>query len=185
MNKYENAVENTTATSNEDPLVGLVAAMCGIENQEAKGQRELVKSDVMPVDLFGQKESFIAMGFEFGDPVPGDKVFQYAKLPEGWKKQPTNHSMWSNIVDAEGRVRVNIFYKAAFYDRAAHASLAERYSYDVVGNDYDKCVCNVVDRKHNNVLYTTKKVGYKARDESFEYIKTVSTGDIAKDWAQP
>jgi hypothetical protein len=40
-------------------------------------------------------------------------------LPPGWKVVPTDHSMWSDLVDAKGEKRASIFYKAAFYDRDA------------------------------------------------------------------
>jgi hypothetical protein len=55
----------------------------------------------------------------------GNDLFYDAKLPEGWKLEPTDHSMWSRIVDNQGQERVKIFYKAAFYDRSAFAVIAE------------------------------------------------------------
>jgi hypothetical protein len=42
--------------------------------------------------------------------------------------------MWSNVVDKQGRTRAQVFYKAAFYDRAAHSfGLETRYR---VGSEY-------------------------------------------------
>ncbi len=95
-----------------------------IERMEKRGQEEFVESSVFPVDLSGHDVSeFEALGFEFHGPVPGDGLFQYVTLPEGWARKGADHDMWSYINDERGRERVAIFYKAAFYDRRAHASI--------------------------------------------------------------
>lgn len=95
-----------------------------IEKQEAQGQRSFVASDTLPTKIFGDGRAELeAAGVEFIGPVEGDRMFQYVKLPAGWKKEPTDHSMWSKLVDDQGRERGAIFYKAAFYDRSAHMSV--------------------------------------------------------------
>lgn len=94
-----------------------------IYNQEAAGQEELVKSDTLPSNIDSESKKILEeAGVKFGNPVDGDPIFTYAELPAGWKKIPTDHSMWSNLVDETGKVRAQIFYKAAFYDRSAHIS---------------------------------------------------------------
>lgn len=111
----------------------------GIEAQEKAGQLEQAKRETLPLELGQRRRMTIeearkpweSLGFAFGGPVDG--IFAEAKFPEGWKKQPTDHAMWSDIVDGQGRVRGNIFYKAAFYDRRAHAHLSPRFG---IGNDY-------------------------------------------------
>jgi hypothetical protein len=103
----------------------------GIEAQEAAGQRSFVASTTLPIRFNGcKKEQFEAMGISFGEPV--DDLFQKAQLPDGWKKVPTDHSMWSKLVDDRGRERAMIFYKAAFYDRDAFLTISRRYSYSVI-----------------------------------------------------
>jgi hypothetical protein len=129
-----NKVRNTTADIQSDPAIGLVMVMAGpgaIEAQEARGQRELVQSSVLPADMRDQRPALEALGFKFGEPVDGDPLFINAELPPGWSKAPTDHAMWSSVVDDRGRVRVNVFYKAAYYDRRASMRLAKRY--DVTG----------------------------------------------------
>lgn len=97
-----------------------------IMNQEARGQTQLVNSEALPIKFnFCQKDQFEAMGIVFGDPI--DDLFVNATLPEGWKKERTDHSMWSKIVDDKGRERASIFYKAAFYDRDAFMNIAQRF----------------------------------------------------------
>ena len=47
-------------------------------------------------------------------------------MPNGWKKQATDHSMWSELIDDKGKVRATIFYKAAFYDQRAFLNLVKQ-----------------------------------------------------------
>lgn len=95
----------------------------GIEAQEKRGQMRQEKAKTLPIQL--SKEQFEKAGFKFGKVI--DKLFQEATFPEGWMKQATDHSMWSDIVDAKGRKRGSIFYKAAFYDQDAFANLSRRF----------------------------------------------------------
>lgn len=120
-----NHVTNTQREVEEVPLIALVHAMAGgIEASERRGQQELVRSEVLPVDARGDDARFIALGFTFGAPVEGDEIFRAATLPTGWKREGSDHAMWSHIVDERGFKRVAIFYKAAFYDRSTHMHLA-------------------------------------------------------------
>jgi len=93
----------------------------GIEAQEKQGQLSMVASAMFPINIKGKSiKELEKIGFVFGDPV--DDLFQSCQLPQGWRIEPTDHSMWSNIVDGDGAVRGMIFYKAAFYDRDAFAT---------------------------------------------------------------
>jgi len=121
-------VENT---SERDPLHHLVGMGLGsgwdtssdyITGMEAAGQKQLVASTKMPTEAPWDK--LTELGFVKGEAVPGDDIFCEATLPEGWERKASDHSMWSYIVDDRGIERVAIFYKAAFYDRSAHASLS-------------------------------------------------------------
>jgi hypothetical protein len=92
----------------------------GIEAQEKRGQQELAHSDRFPLKISGKSRSELEdMGFQFGKALDG--MFQECKLPSGWKVVPTDHSMWSDIVDGDGKKRGSIFFKAAFYDYHAEA----------------------------------------------------------------
>jgi hypothetical protein len=104
--------------------------------QESRGQQQILTSAVLPTDM-GDRAEYEALGFTFGDPVPGDPMFTNATLPRGWSREGSDHAMWSYLVDADGNRRASIFYKAAFYDRSAHMSLNTVYSlmYDCVYNN--------------------------------------------------
>ena len=94
----------------------LAATPGGIEAQEAQGQRDLCASGQrLPKRM--DRTAVEAMGIKIG--ADADELFVYAELPEGWQIKPTDHSMWSDLVDAAGKKRAAIFFKAAFYDRKA------------------------------------------------------------------
>lgn len=88
----------------------------GIEAQEKAGQSDLVHSSQLPKDGCDRAQ-LETLGFTFGDDV--DDLFVNVKFPPGWKLNPTDHSMWSELIDENGTVRGSVFYKAAFYDRRA------------------------------------------------------------------
>jgi len=100
----------------------------GIEAQERRGQSDFVTNDTLPIQCgYGTTpDQIIALGVQYGEPV--DDLFVAVKLPEGWHKEATDHSMHNNLLDDKGRVRARIFYKAAFYDRRADISLIRRYT---------------------------------------------------------
>lgn len=120
---------NTTA---QDPIIHLAEAMIhgpnggAIEAQEARGQHELVNSDVLPTEG-SDDPAWAKMGVIFGAPVEGDPIFREVTLPAGWKKESTGHAMHSRLLDDKGRERAGIFYKAAFYDRRADIHPMRRF----------------------------------------------------------
>lgn len=121
------------AFANGDIENALVASTPGgIEAQEKRGQQTLVQSTDMPLELRPNKEAFEKVGFTFGAVI--DAIFQEATLPPGWSREASDHDMWSYIKDDQGRRRVAVFYKAAFYDRRASANLECRYH---AGRDYN------------------------------------------------
>ena len=94
----------------------------GIEAQEAAGQKEFVASESLPKETNGcTREQLEGMGIQFGADI--DDLFVSVKLPDGWRKIPTGHSMWSDLVDDKVQKGASIFYKAAFYDRSAFISV--------------------------------------------------------------
>ena len=110
-------------TIKESDAMNLMAAIVpgGIEAQEKRGQTAFVESEWLPSEMQPNHEAYEKLGFKFG--VRVDDIFIKAKLPPGWRKEPTDRDMWSLIVDNHGKKRVAIFYKAAFYDRHAFMRL--------------------------------------------------------------
>lgn len=131
-------IDNTTRGMQEDPAEGLLflAEAMGpggsdgaIRALEKRGQQQLVNSDRLPSEFKGDRAEWEALGFTFGDPDPDDPLFMPATLPEGWKREPADHDMWSYVTDQHGRHRAEVFYKAAFYDRSAFMRLSSLWSY--------------------------------------------------------
>lgn len=113
-----------------DAIVMLARAMGGeknvIEHMEAEGQQQACKCSYVAREMYPNRYAWERLGFVFTD-IPNDCVLCKAILPEGWSIQPTEHSMWNNILDEKGRKRASMFYKAAFYDRDANMRLRCRY----------------------------------------------------------
>lgn len=130
-------IENTTAsmrngTASEAFLAS--ALITGgndafIGDQEKAGKQQLLTSDRLPSEMDEGRAAFEAVGFTFGEPDPADPLFLPATLPTGWTRQAGDHDMWSYVIDEQGRRRVAVFYKAAFYDRSAFMRLVSVTSY--------------------------------------------------------
>jgi len=174
MEKRKRAPFNTAREAQEFPAgiilesiaVGVDKAIC---NQETQGQKSFVNSETLPVQISAEDRRILEdAGVKFGEKVEGDNLFQYVELPEGWKKVPTDHSMWSNLVDDKGRKRASIFYKAAFYDRDAHLLTSRRYNYyfDYERQEKDGVgVTNITDG--DKPIHTTEPITVGDR-ESYE-----------------
>jgi hypothetical protein len=183
------APRNTTAEVYDNPAMMLLDAMNekspgdAIRNQEATGQQSFVNSDTLPTEM-GQDDRKVLQkaGVKFGKPVPGDGLFTYVTLPQGWHKDGSSHDMWSYLVDDKGRKRASIFYKAAFYDRRAFLRTDRRYgiSTDYAYEDSNNAVrYNVTDG--DQVVFTTDAVPFteKYSDEYDEADKTARTEALA------
>lgn len=144
----------------------LVAATPGgIEAQEARGQIEQSFKSTLPIDC-GDRKAWEAIGVKFGEPE--DSLFVSVEFPAGWRKQPTDHSMWTNLIDDKGRVRAGIFYKAAFYNRNAHTSLNRRFginTHDDAPTKGERQVSITDGGKIMCVIGTCKERDYKASDK--------------------
>lgn len=142
MTMTKRVPENTAQQAADDPFGVLLNAMAerspgdAIVAQEAAGQSSFVNSDTLPQEMSDETRQALAKaGVIFGDPVPGDDMFVYVQLPQGWRREGTSHNMHSELLDERGRVRAHIFYKAAFYDRRADINAVGRFrtrwDYDV------------------------------------------------------
>lgn len=155
----------------------LAASPGGIERQEADGQRSLAAhADRLPVDgtiakRYGgedreHRQQWEAVGFVFGEPLKGqDKIFVACTFPKGWTLKPTDHSMWSDVLDDKGRKRASVFFKAAFYDYDAHTfGLESRYR---IEGEYGK------DGK------ARKLTAYVAKDTTGEVLHSIPSPEDA------
>lgn len=160
---------NTSRETRDNPLIPLAEGVVfgpgeSIYRQEAQGQKSFVNSETLPTKMvprgdYGARTILKAAGVKFLGEVEGDPIFQYVELPTGWKKVPTDHPMWSKLLDDKGRERANIFYKAASYDRSANLNLTNRFDWR---RDHDReekeGVAVVCITDGGNVIHTTKPI---------------------------
>lgn len=154
-----NVVENTSKRPPELHLAGMMGGRSDgyIEGMEAVGVQQLKRSDVLPVKMKGASDEVLtALGFTLGPPVDGDPLFRHAILPYGWQRLVTDDSMWVKVVDQWRRVRLNLFYKASFYDRRASGTLATLKDY----------LCDVIEGR--NAFYLD--VAWATREAVFDAI---------------
>ena len=132
-----------------------------IENQERRGQAEVVRTQRLPVKVNSNSipnEIFFKgvdnkMSYDERKKVTDlnlmewtreqykkmgikvidnhDDLFWNVQLPEGWEIKPTEHHMWNVLIDDKGRQRARFFYKAAFYDRDAFINFSTRFNLEV------------------------------------------------------
>jgi hypothetical protein len=93
-----------------------------IEDQESIGQQELVNSCKLPI-ICNNWPALEALGVEITERGLDNDLFHDVKIPNGWTKKATDHSMWSELLNEKNKVVANIFYKAAFYDRSSHMTV--------------------------------------------------------------
>ncbi len=143
------------AAATGDIANAVVASMKGgVELQEAAGQRDFTRcATKLPIrgtiSSPEKKQQWEAVGFVFGEPIPAGRIplFVACLFPPGWSLKATDHSMWSNVVDDQGRPRASVFYKAAFYDTDAHTfGLSKRY---VTDTDYVADINDPRRKKHS------------------------------------
>jgi hypothetical protein len=183
---------NTDTDAQNNPLGQLLDMMSektpgdAIYAQEAAGQQSLVNSDTLPSRMSSDDRKVLEQaGVIFGDPVPGDDMFIYVTLPEGWTKLGTSHSMHSELLDKKGRKRAGIFYKAAFYDRRADLNVVRRFG---TGMDYDltdKGVVVMFVTDSGSKVFMTKEytfIGEKYRDDY--NTQSNAAGDEVKAWLE-
>lgn len=150
----------------------------GIEAQEAAGQAMLVNSNtLLPIRInfppVTREQITAFTGIVFGEDYDG--IFVKVTLPPGWKLKPTDHSMWSDLLDENDCERAGVFYKAAFYDRNAYISFNHRYVVDRDQQGKIKTVF-VFDRKTKQRFFT---VGTCEDEEYTKYNRLV---DEALQW---
>lgn len=115
---------NTTKAMRDrvDQLLLLARGDSAVQDQEAAGMRQLINSGVIPAKGCPD-DALTALGFDLGAQVDGDRLFRHATLPTGWRLQASDDPRTAYVIDDQGRDRLLVWYKAAFYDRCATISL--------------------------------------------------------------
>lgn len=157
-----------------------------IERQEARGGREVQAREMLPKECNGcTRAQLEAMGIVFGADV--DDLFVEATLPAGWRKEGTGHSMHTRVLDAQGRERASIFYKAAIVERSAYISISRRFSAGAgpstgYGDGYNPKArrCGYVTDQGAIIYRTPETVPHDNRD----YQREDALGKQARAWLE-
>lgn len=117
-----------------------------IENQEKREPQKVVRYLRLPKrgnagipyndrknNLEFTRRQYEKMGIKILEDA--NDLFYAVELPDGWEIKPTKHSMWNEVVDDKGRVRISFFYEGTFYDRDAFSNFERRYDYAVLPFD--------------------------------------------------
>jgi len=170
----KNKVTNTEKEAKDIKHLGHMLRVCepgGIEWQEQQGQNELVQSDVLPTRMSPETKTILEKwGIVFGKPVEDDEIFTEVKLPEGWHKKATDHSMWSRLCDNKGRERASIFYKAAFYDRRTDLYLKCRIEMSSVYIESQQRSYSVV-KKDGEIIFEGSQDYNQSQKDCEEWLK--------------
>ena len=157
----------------------IAATPGGIEQQEANGQSWMVRNRVIPRLILGAtRRQLTGIGFRFGTNV--DALFVECKLPAGWKMVSTDHNMYSDLQDDQGRVRAEVFYKNSSYDRSADMELCPRFtiSGDSTGSDKTRLYVRVLDTGKS--ICEVGDFGRKYTPES--HAESIRLHDMAMAW---
>ncbi len=157
-----------------------------IEQQEAQGQRELVNSLQLPIRCNSPRgvnasEQYNKMGIKTLTGSKGDDLFLGVKLPTGWKKEATTHSMWNNLIDDKGRIRATFFYKAAFYDRDAFINFQTRYQTCTDFSEKDSYGYQVKDTATNEIVFNAGTLNRDSNSPNY-FKKQDELQESCKEW---
>jgi hypothetical protein len=171
-------------------------------------QNQMAYSNKFPIKMGEGQQVYESLGFRFGNTI--DKLFIEAEFPEGWKIKPTDHYMWSELLDNKNRVRGMIFYKPDFWDQDAFVNLHPRYHAEVK-KDYDwynehkheyldKAEPGYIDMKHTaivrdydgNILWTSGPTTPRELDQDWrdfdDLLLRVARAELTKlhpNWKDP
>jgi len=104
-----------------------------INSQDVRCQRKLVR---LPTEANEEDATrfYGAMGINVLRMPKCDDILLDAELPAGWRVKATDHSMWSEIIDSNGRKRISVFHKNSVMERSAYADIIRRYGVDFLPN---------------------------------------------------
>jgi hypothetical protein len=110
------------------------------------------------------RDQYEKMGIKILD--ENDDLFLNVVLPDGWEVKPTEHSMWNDVIDENGRKRISFFYKGSFYDRDAFSNFEKRFTYSEVPFDEYKTNATYEERKSKEwygVVYDSGKEIFRTK----------------------
>ncbi|MDZ7914764.1 MAG: hypothetical protein U5O16_23470 [Rhodococcus sp. (in: high G+C Gram-positive bacteria)] len=103
---------------------------------------EIVRNRLLPTQIEpipgDQWPRLTDLGFVKGEPVPGDDLFTYATLPDGWTYQEIRYSYTSYLLDERLVRRVALHNRLHLFPRVAYMiilNVGEALAADAIYND--------------------------------------------------
>jgi hypothetical protein len=125
-----------------------------IERQEAEGQQWFLTHQVLPKEALNDKSQLEAWGFVFGEQV--DDLFVSCQYPAGWYVKGASWTpYYSGLHDVKDRIRIIIFYRAAFHNRKAQLKINPRFQ---IGTSEEINGYIVRDNQEKTILFEARNV---------------------------
>lgn len=130
-------IEHPTRRFHADPFYESMLGLAAGSPEEydrvtaSRGAAEVRMSDELPAKDTADPEvqaALLSLGFKLGGVQSGNPMFREAEMPKGWTRKSTDHYMYTNVLDAKGRVRAQIGFKAQAYDPWTSFVLYRRFS---------------------------------------------------------
>lgn len=102
------------------------------------------------------QDALSQIGFGFHKVINVDNtLFHQVKMPAGWRKVGTDHSICSYLEDEKGRSRLSIFQKSTFYGHDAFVNIEQAIKVKTECEG-EKIVVQVM--KDNELIFSTEPV---------------------------
>ncbi len=163
----------------------------GPDYASSRGHAQMAaRRDALPAEGTGagkdDRKILEHAGVVFGEIDPQNELFRQATLPEGWTIRRTEHHLWSELADAEGRRRARIFYSAQ--DGTAWISCARSIQADVVQDEAEGPYIPAIVDSDGRQLWRGKAVAHgevlerEARRKEAHEAAARKADEVAPDW---
>jgi hypothetical protein len=140
-----------------------------LNNQEKQGQLEISNSPKLPTMYdnvyppIDSKPQLEKMGIKVLKKSIDDDLFYDIELPDGWYFKPTEHALYTELLDDKKRLRAVIFYKAVSYDRKSAITFATCYRVVTsrTNDSYTAYATNNNRTVFTNTIYRKEKIKYE------------------------
>ena len=128
-----------------------------IDMKEKEGQTMVTSEIMLSREMKPAKEIWEKLGFVFYE-IPGNNVLYKAELPKGWKLEPNEHPMWSDLIDENGNLRGQMFYKSSYSVDISHMVLFKKYGIYRKNISMDPIIDEIYFGSSEEVLFTAGRI---------------------------
>ena len=155
-----------------------------VSHHEGAAQEPMIRDVSIPVRITPTATAIHVLkkfGMVFLGADELNPLLQQVQLPPRWQIVQTEHPLWTNLVDEQGRVRAQIFHKSTRWDERAHMNLVRRYG---IEEDYERLNANRVAVSHvtdcDRRIHTPDPIPLTDEDNGWE--ASEQADDRARAW---